>query len=155
MYYTTQGWGHVIKRLRDLTDLVVVCKKKRFWIPRIRIIDKYDFIDKVTRKKLIFGWWYPLDAKKYSPELFAHRFLDPKRIREFLLGQWTLYPSEIRRLGACYDTTFFVEGSVLSKTAKRDLAFKAEDMQDIDTDLALSDTKAVQELIESEDGKDF
>lgn len=154
MYYTTQGWGHVIKRLRDLTDKVIVCKKTRFWVPRLSRITKYDFIDKVTRKRWVFRWWYPIEAITYSPDLFAHHFLDPKKIRNYEIRREKIYPSQQRRIGKCYDTTFFVEGSVLSNIGKRDLTFKAEEAQDVDPDVVTTNADLVKELIEQENYAD-
>jgi hypothetical protein len=154
----TQGWGHVIKKLRDLTDKVVVCKKRKFWLPRFVIHKKWDFIDKVTRKQPQIRWWYPLHAFTYSPELFARHTTDPRKIRQYQTGHNILYPSEVRRIGKCYSTTFFVEGSVLdSKTAKRDLDFKAELAQDVDPDRALDEANMteMQNIIEEEEGKDY
>lgn len=158
MYYTTQGWGHVIKRLRDLTDKVVVCKKRKFFIPKFVIHKKYDFIDRVTRNKLEMRWHFPLHAYTYSPELFARHTNDPRKIRQYQISHKTLYPSEVRRIGKCYSTTFFVEGSVLdTNTAKRDLTFNAETAQDIDAEQALgADNMAeMQEIMAEEEGKDY
>lgn len=158
MYYTTQGWGHVIKRLRDLTDKVVVCKKRKFFIPKFVIHKKYDFIDKVVRKRLELRWWYPLHAFVYSPELFARHTNDPRKIRQYQLKHNILYPSEVRRIGKCYSTTFFVEGSVLdTATEKRDLSFNAEHAQDIDPEFALDEKNMteMQEIIQEEEGKDY
>jgi len=109
LYYTSQGWGHTIKRLRDLTNWVVACHKRRFFLPLDIGIKK--------GKKI----WYPyirrpyvFYGKLYSPEFFMHRILDRKKRDYFVIDKWAVYPSEAKRIFRAYNTYFRIKGSALA-----------------------------------------
>jgi hypothetical protein len=128
LYYTSQGWGHTVKRLRDLTDWVIECRKASFFIPRFKIIEKFDFIDKRKFKTIVSRPWKVFTGTTYSPELFNHSFTDPRAKRFFRIAIRKIYPSEAKRLFPCYSTTFLVQGSGLTKVDKMIVGFRSEDL---------------------------
>lgn len=119
LLYTTQGFSHTIKRLRDLTHWVVQCRRRKFWLPfpaigKFRDYDqkKDDFITHryPTLKRPIY-----YSATMFRPDFFRHSILNKDKIREFIVANWAIYPSEARRLFLNYNTIFLVQGSALVK----------------------------------------
>jgi hypothetical protein len=89
-WYTTQGFGMAVKRLRELTHRVNLCWQRRFFgIP-------------------IFV------SKKFKPEFFKGEPTE-KKYNRYYLGQRTLYPSEYRRVFKAYDTNYVVDMSAMMK----------------------------------------
>jgi hypothetical protein len=141
LYYTSQGWGHTIKRLRDLTDWVIECRRANFFIPRLKLADRYDFIEKKTHKTIVLAPYKIFNATTYAPELYSHSFIDPRAKRYFRINQRRIYPSEARKLFPCYSTTYMIQGSALAKVDRMIEGFKSEQMENlIDNEKALSES---------------
>jgi len=108
LYYTEQGWRHGIKRIRDLTNWVWVCHKRKTMIP-IPFVKIYR--DRKTKKILDVDirrhWLY--SATRYNPEFFEHSFTDPKKIKIYQREKRTLYPSTAKRIFPAYNTYFKVQ----------------------------------------------
>lgn len=100
-YYTSQIYGHSVKRLRDLTHLVFLCRR-RILFPGFKI----------------FGHWFrPLQifiAQKFNPAYMHGEQTDKKRKR-FFYGSRILYPSQVRRVFRAYDTNYVVDMSAMMK----------------------------------------
>lgn len=93
IYYTSQGWNHTIKRLRDLTNVVAKCRSI-----------KYPFVNFKIYK-----------AIHYDPEFFAQRIIaSPSVERKYILSTRTLYPSQQRKVFRAYQTMYRVEASALT-----------------------------------------
>lgn len=114
-YGTTQGWGHTIKRIRDLTNQVVMCSRKRFFLPLPYI---HRWIDKNTgKKKWRLGLKRPIlfRGTAYWPDFFYHKSLDRKKWKYYQIYQDMIYPSEAKRIFSAYNTYFRIKGSALTK----------------------------------------
>jgi hypothetical protein len=132
LLYTVQGFSHTIKRLRDLTHYVVSCKRRKFWLP-FPHIGRYKDYD--NKKDDFLTHRYPTlkrpvyyAATMFRPDFFRHSILDKKKIRQFIITNWNIYPSEARRLFVNYNTTFLVQGSALVKMNDIDRNFNVEDL---------------------------
>src|SRR4030042_1364052 len=92
-YYTTQGYGHTIKRLRDLTHVVVKCWKQHFlglkFLPYVFISINYD------------------------PQFYGHSSTSEKKARQYTWGRRILYPREYISTFEAYNTFYEVEGSAM------------------------------------------
>jgi len=94
-YYTTQGIGHTIKRLRDLTNMIAKCTRHRYlYLPFTPFVYNAEF---------------------YDPMFFATRITTRKNSRRFVIFSRTLYPSEYKRVFQAYSTKFVVANSAVAK----------------------------------------
>jgi hypothetical protein len=140
--YTSQGWGHTIKRLRDLTNFVVQCYRKKFIMPfdsgLFRVAKKDDkYIKKLSphiRRPYIYH------ARLYSPEYFLHRILDPKKRKRFIIDQWSIYPSEAKDIFKAYNTYFRVKGSALANMKDIEENYNANEFGGNNMELIKEDT---------------
>lgn len=85
IYYTSQGWNHTVKRLRDLTNLAVQCKKHN-----------------------VLG--LPLFSNiVYNPEFFTYKIMPQAEIeRKFILGRKFIFANRAKKLYKAYDTKFLI-----------------------------------------------
>jgi hypothetical protein len=134
LLYTVQGFSHTIKRLRDLTHYVVSCRRRKFILPfpHIGMYKDYD-----QKKDAFLLHHYPTlkrpvyyEARMFRPDFFRHSILDKKKIQQFIITTWNIYPSEARRLFKNYNTTFLVRGSALVKMNDIDRNFDLSTVQD-------------------------
>lgn len=106
-WYTTQGFGHAVKRLRELTHLVLLCHSMRFfWIPDIRI--------KIWKWKYYKRTWKMFVARKFNPAFFYGQ-PSQKKWERYYKGKRILYPSQVKRVYKAYDTMFVVDTSAMMK----------------------------------------
>jgi hypothetical protein len=89
-WYTSQGFGMAVKRLRELTHRVMLCYRRSF-----------------------FGINTFL-AKNFKPEFFRG---DPtlKKYQRYYMGSRILYPSQIKRVFRAYNTNYVVDMSAMMK----------------------------------------
>jgi hypothetical protein len=88
IYYTTQGFGMGVKRLRDLTHQVLLCRSRR-----------------------VFGWKL-FNIKAFKPE-FLHGEPTEKKYNRYFLYHRTLYPSQVRVIFKAYNTNYVVDMSAM------------------------------------------
>lgn len=93
IWYTTQGFGHAVARLRDLTDYVKKC----------------------TRTRFLFSRTYTM--KTFYPEYFKGAPTENK-YKMYHLGTRVIFPSDQRRLFNCYNTKYIIDYSPMMKTKK-------------------------------------
>jgi hypothetical protein len=80
-FYTSQGFGHTLKRLRDLTNIVVKCE-------RVNVLG-FKFIRNLV----------------YNPEFFDFPIAPPLEMeKKFILRRKMLFPGRLRKLYKAYDT---------------------------------------------------
>lgn len=89
-WYTTQGFGHALKRLRDLTHLVIQCRPLWFLTSKL------------------------FRSKRFNPAYF-HGEPTEKKYKRYFWGSRILYPSEIKRIFRVYDTEYVVDMSAMIK----------------------------------------
>jgi len=77
IYYTSQGYNHTIKRIRDLTNIVTKCTAWKIPILNIPIFN----------------------ATEYDPEFFAQRIISSPSVEaRYILKRKTLYPSKYKKI---------------------------------------------------------
>jgi hypothetical protein len=139
LYYTSQGWGHTIKRLRDLTNWVVSCYKRKFFLPlEVGLHYGKKFIPHIRRPYVFY-------AKLYSPEFFLHRILDSKKRDYFVIDKWAVYPSEARRIFKAYNTYFRIKGSALANIKNIEENFNVRELGESNKNLITQDTTIAQD----------
>jgi len=89
-YYTSQGLGHTVKRLRDLTQQIVSCRANFFFM------------------------WRILQCRYFDPAFFTGQPTKDKWQRYYRGGR-TLWPSQLKRVFATYDTHYVVDSSAMMK----------------------------------------
>lgn len=92
-YYTTQGYGHTIKRLRDLTHEVVKCWKQHFL--GLRIFPEV-FV-----------------SLHYDPIFFGKSITSRDKALQYVWRKRILYPRDYRKVFAAYNTMFEVKTSAM------------------------------------------
>jgi len=93
IYYTSQGYNHTIKRIRDLTNIVTKCTTINLPFLRIPIFRAID----------------------YDPEFFAQRIISTPAVeKRYILRTRTLYPSKYRPVFKAYQTMHRVQASALT-----------------------------------------
>jgi hypothetical protein len=133
LYYTEQGWTHGIKRIRDLTNWVWSCYKRKTLvpIPNIKIYkNKKGQIADISLSR-----HYLYKATLFPPSFFNHSFSDSKKISQYIIDQRTIYPATARRIFPAYNTYFLVKGSNLGKMGLVDKSFnlkKFEESQNVE-----------------------
>jgi hypothetical protein len=113
-YGTTQGWGHTIKRIRDLTNLVVMCSRRRFFLPMPSFKRWKDKSGKL-HKAFNLSRPYLFKGTTFWPEFFRHSILDYKKRKFYTVDTDIIYPSEAKRVFQAYNTYFRVKGSALTR----------------------------------------
>jgi hypothetical protein len=123
MAYTSQGWGHTVKRLRDLTNEVFLCKQKRFMglpgLPAFPFITRKwnnKFKRKEFRIKTVSSKYF--EAKSVFPAYLKSTATSYKRIKHLIKYTRVIYPVQAREIFKCYDTLWTVEGSLLVKMGR-------------------------------------
>jgi hypothetical protein len=108
LFYTVQGFGHSVKRLRDLTNWVVVCQRRKFPIPLYRTITYKDWSEKLQKwqwlKKPNFQMPTYFHGTLFAPDFFKHNVLKQENIKKFIRKETNIYPSEARHLYKAYDS---------------------------------------------------
>jgi Zonular occludens toxin (Zot) len=131
LFYTTQGFGHTIKRLRDNTNWVVSCHRRKFILPLEMRLRKHLYNEETKETKTIFSPRirrpYIYIGRLYNPDFFGRHILDPKKKRMFIINEWKIYPSEAKRLFQAYNTFFMVKGSALTEIKNIEADFRAEE----------------------------
>jgi len=95
IFYTSQGFNHTVKRLRDLTNEVVACKK---YMPF-----GFNFITNTT----------------YDPDFFAQRVIaNSTAENKYVLKRKTIYSGRLKKLYSAYDTMFKVGSNMLTDEEK-------------------------------------
>jgi len=89
-YYTTQGFGMAVKRLREITHRVNLCHQSRFL------------------------FWRTFTARTFRPEYFQGQYTKQKYQRCFIKAR-KLYPSDIRRVFKSYNTNYVVDMSAMMR----------------------------------------
>lgn len=131
LFYTSQGFGHTLKRLRDNTNWVVSCHRRKFPLPLdiaifTRVFNKerdkteWKFRPHIRRPYIYIG-------RLYNPDFFGRHILDPKKKKMFIISEWKIYPSEARKIFKAYNTYFMVKGSALTDIKNIEADFKAEE----------------------------
>jgi hypothetical protein len=93
IYYTSQGYNHTIKRLRDLTNVVVKCKRSH--------IGKFDLWIKNT--------WY-------DPEFFDIKIFNDEIEKKYILYSRRILRGRLHKLFKSYDTMYKIEmGSTITE----------------------------------------
>lgn len=112
LYGTTQGLSHTIKRLRDLTNLVVECSPRLFWLPMPVFPE---IILSNGKKSRDFDYIRPIvyEGHCYAPDLYNHSIVDPKTKKMFEIYHDKIYPSTARRVFEAYNTMFRVKGNAM------------------------------------------
>jgi hypothetical protein len=116
-YYTSQVYGHAIKRLRDLTHVVYLCKRKMLF-PRIPLPWKKKIVNQddgdTWYKQAGLGPLQIFIARKFNPA-YLHGEPNEKKYKRFYWGSRTLYPSQVRRVFRAYNTNYVVDMSAMMK----------------------------------------
>lgn len=94
IWYTTQGYAHTVKRLRDMTQLVHSCRKH--W----------------------FLGWTTFQMKTFLPEFF-YGMPTENKYKAYYLGQRVLWPSLRRRAYKAYDTNYIIDFSAMMKIKEK------------------------------------
>lgn len=96
-YYTSQGLGHTVKRLRDLTNVVVSCKKRK-----------------------LFGLFGPdiFYADGFDPMYFGRALTSRKSFDRYHIYSRTLYPRQYRFVYKAFNTKYVVQDSALVKMTR-------------------------------------
>jgi len=89
-YYTTQGFGMAVKRLREITHRVMLCHQSRFL------------------------FWRTFTARTFKPEYFYGTYTKQKYERYYLRTR-RLWPSDIKRVIRAYNTNYVVDMSAMMK----------------------------------------
>jgi hypothetical protein len=89
--YTSQGYKHTVKRLRDLTNLVGKCSVGRFL--------KWRFYN--------LTW--------FDPEYYEFGTMSAQREKSYILDTRTIFPVKFQKIIAAYQTLHTVEGSALAE----------------------------------------
>lgn len=118
MYYTTQGWGHTVKRLRDLTTDAYLCRRRRFF--GFSGLPVFPFITKKWNNKYRKNQWTlkTVDAMvfervKVAPAYFKSSATTYKRLKHMIYRTRRIYPTEARSIYPVYDTRYNITGSAL------------------------------------------
>lgn len=99
IFYTSQGYNHTLKRLRDLTNTVNKC----------------------TRFRIPFTQTYVFDTLELDPEYFESKMiLSDKMMEKFIISKRRLWPSQVRRVFKAYNTYHTIEDSLLTKINVRE-----------------------------------
>ena len=108
LYYTVQGFGHSVKRLRDLTNWVVVCQRKKFPVPLFTTKTYKEWQEKEQKwawnKHLSVFLPVYFHATVFSPDFFKHNLLKQENIKKFIRKESNIYPSEAKQLYKAYDS---------------------------------------------------
>lgn len=101
IFFTSQGWNHTIKRLRDLTNIVVKCEKV-----------KVPFYGTIMRNI------------HYNPDFFMNKImLSPQMERKYILGRKFITKGRQNKLFKAYDTMFTISASALTTTDTTDYEY--------------------------------
>ena len=108
LYYTVQNYSHSFKKLRDLTNWVMVCQRRKFFIPHVvtkseRVFDEKDSKFHLSKYHVLQRYVY-FHATMFKPEFFKHNLLKDENIRKFIIRENNIYPSEARRLFKAYNS---------------------------------------------------
>lgn len=104
-WYTSQGFGMAVKRLRELTHRVLLCYGKRVLpLPYINF--------RIGKRKIkLFGW------KRYITKIFRPEYFygQPsfKKYERCYLGSRSLWPSQVRRVYKAYNTYYVIDASAM------------------------------------------
>ena len=103
LFYTTQRYGHAIKRLRDLTNEIVICKKEVFFNMTFfkNWIMNPEYFDNLMRTE----WWF----------------------KDNIINSRHILPKEAKELYKAYDTMFMVQGSELMETVDSNIEYGSID----------------------------
>lgn len=97
IFYTSQGYNHTIKRLRDLTNIVTKCSKHTF-----------------------FGQTFFRNLD-YDPEYFAYKIINGTSMeKKFILRRRFIYPWQAKQIYKAFDTYALVQASALMGDTKDD-----------------------------------
>jgi hypothetical protein len=117
-YFTSQGFGHTVKRLRELTHIVLLCRRKYiFPFPHLRF--------KLFNKKIHLGPVMAFQTRAFNPAMFQGAWTQ-KKYERFHYYTRNLYPSQIRRIFKAYDTEYVVDMSAMMRVK----GFKQPDKYD-------------------------
>jgi hypothetical protein len=89
-YYTTQGFGMAVKRLREITHRVYLCHPSRFL------------------------FWRTYTARLFKPEYFHGSYTKQKYERYYLRSR-RLWPADYKRVFRLYNTNYVVDMSAMMK----------------------------------------
>lgn len=90
IFFTSQGYNHTVKRLRDITNEVVRCEKRK-----------------------VFGGDVFVNIT-YNPEYFEQRIISSLDVeKRYILKRKFIFGGKIRKLYKAYDTMFKVKSSAL------------------------------------------
>ena len=92
IFYTSQGYNHTLKRLRDLTNVVAKCTQIR--LPFMPLMFK---------------------TTNFDPEFFETRFIGSEKLmQQYIISKRVLYPSQVRKVIKAYNTMHTIEDSLLT-----------------------------------------
>jgi len=91
IYYTSQGYSHTVRRLRDLSNEIVKCRK-------VNLFGKPTFIN-------IY----------YDPEYFEHSTLNVDQEKKFIIKRKVINIFDTAWLFKAYDSMYIVDTAGLSK----------------------------------------
>jgi len=90
IFYTSQGFNHSVKRLRDITNEVVRCEKRK-----VLGLEVFSIIT-------------------YNPEYFEQKIIPSVEIeKRYIIKRRIISPSHAKWLFKIYDTLFIVDSSAL------------------------------------------
>jgi len=94
-YYTVQRFGHTVIKLRDLTNILVKCVRKKSFLSFLNtVFYAYEFDPEIADAKIPFS----------SP-----------LAKDYLLRTRKMYPTKYKKVFPAYDTMFKVVESVLNE----------------------------------------
>lgn len=94
MFYTSQLYKHTLKRLRDLTNVVVECAFKKLPLNQNLLVNIH-----------------------WNPAKYDANFLTPKMEQDFILGRKYVMGKQLKTLFNCYDTLFTIDYSANMETS--------------------------------------
>lgn len=120
MYYTSQGWGHTVKRLRDLTTDAFLCRRRRFF--GFSSLPVFPFIRRKWNNKYQRKEWglktvdaLVFERVRVSTAFFKSSATTYKRIKHMIYNTRRIYPVQAQSIYPTYDTRFNITGSALVK----------------------------------------
>jgi len=145
-WYTSQVYGHSVKRLRDLTHIVYKCRRRVLFpaIPMpwtVRRVTKgtdphtYHIHPKIPAV-IIFR------NDKFGPSFFTGEPTQ-KKYERYHWGTRILWPSQVRRVFRAFDTMFVIDTSAMMKVKGFEQPTRPDDPED-----QVSDLTAQQHIIE-------
>jgi len=144
-YYTSQIYGHSVKRLRDLTHIVYLCRRRTLF-PRIPLPWKKTIRNQdgsTWKKGVSIPALQIFINKKFNPA-YMHGEQSKKKYDRYYYGTRTIYPSQVKRVFRAYNTNYVVDMSAMMKV-------KGFTQPHTDAELEKMQQQAIDDFIASPD----